>query len=549
MEQNLRRIPFFAALPDDILAAIGQKLHLEHHRKDDIVFHEGGPGDALYLIESGQVEVVIKQNGEEKILSYLGPGAFFGEMALLLGERRSATVRVVIDADLFVLRKSDFDELLAQYPPIALTFSRELSRRLIFTDRHPTIRDEYNIVALVGDKVGELALSLAQQTGQRVLLFDLGGLPPSLDTARWGEHDVTIMDAESTAYLRRGGLAESLGTLVERFKWVFLCIPPRKGEISAKAMELADVTVQIGEPVPQWKQVLAQTKHWIVPDTPAAIDRLARRIARRVVGLALSSGSARGIAHIGVLRVLEEEGIPVDMIAGTSAGALFGSLYAAGLSLDEITAFTKELPGKVSLRGGLWDFNLPPRSGLIKGKRTLNYLRQYLGDMTFDDLQLPFFVVATDILSGEEVVFDSGPVVEAVRASISVIGVFDPAPVSGRYLIDGGAVNPVPTSVLEEKGADIIIASSVIPSLEERIHRQQQLREGRSPGFIGVILSMMEIMESEIIGSRIHTANVLIKPAVEMYSGLDFEKADELIREGGKAARQELDKIKALVQK
>jgi len=541
MEQNLRRIPFFSELPSEILEAISKKLRLEHYRKDDVVFVQGGLGNAMYLIESGQVKVVSESNGEEKILAYLGPASFFGEMALLLGERRSATVKVVIDADLWVLHKSDLDELLLQYPTIALTFSRELSRRLSFTDHHPALREEYNIVAVIGGAVLDLARSLVRQTGQRVIVFDLN-IPAALPTSR--RDGVAV---QSGADLNSEGLAEMLSTSVQADVWVLMSIPPRETELTLKALELADVTVQIGTPDKSWRAVLGRWKHWIVPDDPAKIDQLARRIARRIVGLALSSGNARGIAHIGVLRALEQERIPVDMIAGTSAGALFGALYAAGLSLDTITGFALELQRKVALRSGLWDFLVPPRSGLIRGNRTLHYLRQFLGEKTFAELKMPLYVVATDILTGAEVVFDSGPVAEAVRASISVIGVFAPAQVQGRFLIDGGAVNPIPTSVLAQRGADVIIASSVIPSLEDRLHRQTQVREGRSPSMLGVLVNMMEIMESEIIRTRMNPANVVITPAVEIYSATEFDKAAEFIRLGEEAAHREMERIKHLV--
>src|SRR5205814_10431523 len=133
--------------------------------------------------------------------------------------------------------------------------------------------------------------------------------------------------------------------------------------------------------------------------------------ARKQVGLALSSGSARGIAHIGVLKVLQESRIPIDMLAGTSAGALFGGLYAAGLGIDDLVAFALLLHRKSSLRGGLWDFQFPPRSGLIKGDRTVNFIKQFLGDKRIEDLSMPFHVVATDVVSGDEVVFSSGPLV------------------------------------------------------------------------------------------------------------------------------------------
>ena len=549
MHQNLRRIPFFSELPGDVLKAISARLHLERYRKGEVVFFEGSSGDSMYLIESGQVKIVSNINGEERFFTYLGPGNFFGEMALLLGEPRSATIKVDIDAELWVLQKVDMDELLEQYPAIAVTISRELSRRLRETDQQqPTRRHAYRIVAVIGERIGDLALSLARQTGEQVLLFDLGGLRHSeLDMEALSRSSVTLLDSQSTSHLMAGGLAESLGSLVERFDRVLLCILPQKSEVAIKAIELADVTIHIGPGKENWVEQMATKGHWHVADEPAAIDRVARRIAQRLVGLALSSGGARGIAHVGVLHVLEEEGIPIDLVAGTSAGSLFGALYAAGLSLDEITDFALGLKDKVNLRGWLWDFNLPPRSGLIRGQRTLDYIDKTLGYKTFSDLKVPLYIVAADILSGEEVIFDSGSVAEAVRASLSVIGVLSPAFVQGRYLIDGGAVNPVPTDILAQKDADIIIASSVISSLGEQAHYRRARKGESSPNFLRAVTNMMGIMEREIIKTKMTPVDVVINPRVGIYSFIEFDKAKGLIRLGEEAAQEEIGRIKDLI--
>src|SRR5438876_5801159 len=400
---NLRRIPFFNGLQDEMLLAIAGKLKREHYARDDIVYEQGGMGIALYLIESGQVAVVSRANGEEKVLSYLGPGSFFGEMALLLGERRSATVRVTADADLLVLYRSDLDALLVSYPSIALLFSRVLSRRLSFTEHRPVLMKAHNVVVVIGGAADLLGESLARQTGGRVLILRLEGAHYANSVNGNASGMVDVIDAPLG--LSGSGLAELLSTHVDRYDFILMYFVPRLTEVKMKALELADVTVHIGAPSAAWKQILAARTHWIVSDAPGEIDPLARRLARKQVGLALSSGSARGIAHIGVLKVLQENGIPIDILAGTSAGALFGGLFAAGLSIDEITTFALLLHKKSSLRGGLWDFQFPPRSGLIKGDRTVNFIKQFLGDKRIEDLPVPLHVVATDVLSGEEVVF------------------------------------------------------------------------------------------------------------------------------------------------
>ncbi len=547
MKHDLNNIPFFSELDEDVLDAISQRLQREHFHKGATVFLEDEPGDCMYLIESGQVKILTEKGGHEKILAYLGPGNFFGEMALLLTEKRTATVRVVLDVDLLVLRKEDLDEMLRLHPAVAISLTRELGRRLGRTSQ-ATIREEFNMVAVVGPAAPTLARYLAQVTGEDVFLFDLGGLA-----------NVTLDQtslARSQIFLARGGetleaeaLPGRLSTLVEQYYWVLLALAPYETPLTLKAMEMADITVTIGASGKSWIKKLAPKGYWESEESDKSLQRLARKIAQRQVGLALSSGNARGFAHIGVFRVLEQEGIPVDMIAATSAGAIFGALYAAGHSIAEIAEFASLIQKQYNFVTGFrfWDLALPPRSGLIKGNVVLSYFRQSLSNKTFDDLQIPLYIIATDLISGEEIVFERGPVADAMRASMSVIGILEPARIADRFLIDGGSVNPVPSQLLADRGTNIIIASNVIPSLEDRLHRREQKREGRPPNVIGIVMGAMEIMESEIIKSRMGPVDVLIQPDVARYGTLEYEKVQELIRCGEEAARQQIPHIRQLL--
>lgn len=544
MKSNLQNIPFFAGLDDHILEAISRRLKREHYHKGTAVFIEDEPGDCMYIIESGQIKIVSERGNQEKILSYLGPGNFFGEMALLLGERRSATARVVIDADLLVLRKDDFDELLQIHPQIAVRMSQELGRRLTQTSAEPSLREEFNIVTVLGIATPSLARHLAQVTGETVVILDLGGLANvTLDVAALRQANV-ILSREDIFSPER--LADRLSRLVEEYYWVLLSAAPYETPLTLKAIELADMTTYIGEKEPNWLKMVAPKGYWRVDAQPPAIQRLARRIAQRLVGLALSSGNARGMAHIGVLKVLEEEDIPIDLLAGTSAGAVFAALYAAGRSIAEMTQFALYVEKQYNFLTGFkyWDFRLPPRAGLIKGDVVLDYLRQWVYDKSFDELNIPLYIVATDLISGEEIIFDRGSVAEAVRASMSVIGIFEPALVAGRFLIDGGSVNPVPTQVLADRGASIILASNVIPSLEDRIHRRTLRREGRLPGLMNILTGALEIMESEIIRTRLGAVDVLIQPDVAQYGTMEYDKATEIIKRGEEAARAQIPAIR-----
>ncbi len=179
------------------------------------------------------------------------------------------------------------------------------------------------------------------------------------------------------------------------------------------------------------------------------------------IGLALGSGAARGLAHIGVLDVLQKEGIPIDMVAGTSAGAMIGALYAQSKDIEWIKSLALELkaPKMVSLIDPAI-----PKSGLIKGRNVKRLLSSYFkGDVKIEQMKIPFACVATDVETGEEMVFDHGPVLDAIRASISIPGIFSVSRWKGRYLVDGALVNPIPIDVLLRMGADFVIAVNVMP--------------------------------------------------------------------------------------
>lgn len=551
IEESLARIPFFSSLSPQALSVISAKLRFVHFQHGQVVFVEGSMADAMYLIESGQVKVSVMSGAgqQERVINYLGPGNFFGEMALLLNQRRSATVTVTIDADLWVLHKADMDELLAESPEIALQLTRELSRRLSDVVTEVGKRPGYSLVTVVGDHAWYLAEQVRQLTRQRVVLFDITGQKITAQVESRSQDDkLVIVEAEPS--LSSETLVEMLSRLVDSYDWVLVALAPVYNQVNVKALRLAKAVILLNTPAEEWMTAASDGPFFPCDITnEKMVGRTARRITQRVIGLALSSGGARGIAHIGVLQALEAANIPIDMLAGTSAGSLFGGLYACGKSLDEVAGFAGNLVKLIELKSGLWDPRLVlPWNGLIKGNATLKYLSKQFNNATFADTKIPFYVVAADVLSGEEVVFENGYVAEAVRASIGMIGIFSPYRLNGHYLIDGGAVNPVPATVLLDKGANIIIASSVIPSLEEeRARGRATARRQKNPTFLGVLTSMMGIMEREIIKTRMYPVDVLIRPKVEVYTAMDYDKAEDLIRLGREAAEQEIPLLQKLL--
>lgn len=264
---------------------------------------------------------------------------------------------------------------------------------------------------------------------------------------------------------------------------------------------------------------------------------------RKKIGLALSSGAARGLAHIGVLEVLEREGIPIDMIAGASAGVLVGAVYAYTKDITVIKAWASTL---ASSKFSLLTHLTPTRTGLIGGKKIENRLRAVIGDTKFSDLKIPFACIATDICSGEEVVIKEGPIVEALRASVSIPGLFAVAKYGDRYLVDGGLVNPVPVSVLKEMGADFVIACNVIPDMKDRVcgRDSEPKAATKAPNVFEILIRTVHIAAYQAARFSLAQADIAIEPHVVHIGFGDFHRCEECAKEGKIAAEKVIPEIK-----
>lgn len=249
------------------------------------------------------------------------------------------------------------------------------------------------------------------------------------------------------------------------------------------------------------------------------------------VGLALGSGGARGFAHLGVLKVLTEEGIQIDLIAGSSMGALVACFYGAGIKIEHLYKLSTAFKRKYYL-----DFTVP-KMGFIAGKRLKEFIKMFTHGKNIEDLTLPVGVVATDLLSGDKVVFQQGPIASAVRASISIPGIFVPEKYEGRLLVDGGVADRVPVSVVKEMGADIVIAVDV----------SVVKRNAEISSIYDVIMQSIDIMSTEIVINREIASDIMIRPSVEKYSSQAFTNISEIIAAGEEATRKSLAQIKQVI--
>jgi NTE family protein len=265
---------------------------------------------------------------------------------------------------------------------------------------------------------------------------------------------------------------------------------------------------------------------------------------KKKVGLALSGGAARGLAHVGVLQVLQKEGIPIDMIAGTSSGAVIGAAYA--WSQDTTRMIRDALDANWKKMAPLIDPSLP-RSGFIKGKKVRDLISTYVGgEVDFKDLKIPFACVTTDIDTGEEVVIDSGSVPDALRATISIPGVFTIVKHKGRFVVDGGLTTPVPVEVVRRMGADFIIAVNVTPDVTGRMGKayRQRVETHKAPNIFQVMMQSIYITTYAVAQHALENADIVIEPDLAQIGAGDFNKVPEMIIRGREAAQKAIPEIK-----
>ena len=251
------------------------------------------------------------------------------------------------------------------------------------------------------------------------------------------------------------------------------------------------------------------------------------------VAVVLGAGASKGFAHIGVLKVLESQKIPIHLIVGTSAGSVVGSLYASG-----IDAFQLQTIAIALLKDDVVDLTLPD-NGFIRGEKLENFINKTVRQTPLELLKIPFRAVATNLQTGEEIVFVTGNTGRAVRASCSIPGVFQPVRIGDRAYVDGGVVSPVAVDAARKAGADVIIAVDISAGIAGAVPQ----------GILDTILRSIDIMYAKIATAQLRNADVVIRPQVNQIGSSDFEKRNEAILEGEKAASLALPQIRQLLDK
>ena len=628
----LASIPIFGFFTRPELEAAEKLFSEVFFAKDDAVVRIGEPGDTFYVVLDGELDVWDASQPPRQT-GTLRRGDYFGEMALLQGGKRTATVTVARRARLLAIDKPAFDQMFLRNPKAIEYFARILSKRLAGVTRAEHIRRATTAIAIASHKglKGEtliahaLAVILKQITQTEVayvevrpseealqpsvlnlLSGDLGGASRKWVAANEGNHPTTLKIAVPAGldHLAYGNLLSNLvSKLSDSFSFIVFDLGSETPGLIESAPAYADVYVALVDSadddpgIPDLRSMklykvvslfnatsrpvpISHSEPFVIPysavlsrptaeaseflranprSAPALpIFRLAHKLLGTSIGIALGGGAAFGIAHLGVLKVLEEDGIPIDLVAGCSQGSIVAVGYAAGLSVDEMIAIARELGTRRNfLFASDPTFLLKP--GILSGQRFVTMMRPYLkGKETFEQLLLPCRTVATDIESGERVSIGSGRLETAYRASSSVPMVLAPLRAGEHVLVDGGVADPVPAGVATDMGADITIAVNVVPPMKRGVetvlssfYRRVNMFNPLSylgdsqdmPNLFDIVMNSMQILQYELGNFKAISADVLINPDLSDFTWIEYYRADELIERGAEAARKALPAI------
>jgi len=457
-----------------------------------LLFDEGDDGDAAYLVATGRLSV-FKQDaaGEEVLIGQLGRGDIVGELSLIDGEPRSATVYAVRDTRLIRFSREAYELLLDQYPRVGLAVAKMAMGRQRVESSNAAARGRSFVVvaATEGVDIDDFAAQFVAQLGptaRSVSAADIDALLGQHDAAQMGD-DVGALRLDYTLEQLEARPDELVYLIDETWtpwskralRWtdtvVLVADATKQPSVAARERELwrllesqkhPSVSLVLLHPegtelprgTPRWlRDRDVATHHHVRRGDEAHMARLARLLAGRATSVVLGGGGARGFAHLGVFDVLDELGVPIDMIAGTSIGSIMAIGRGFGWSNEHtvstaIDAFT-----------GFMDYTLPTTS-LLKGGKITALLREIIGDVDITDLWIPYYCVSTNITRASIRYHDAGDLVTAIRASISIPGVLPPVPIDGELFVDGGVLDNVPVEEMRRRNpSGSIVAIDVSP--------------------------------------------------------------------------------------
>jgi predicted acylesterase/phospholipase RssA/CRP-like cAMP-binding protein len=581
----------YGPLNPDMLKSIEEEVEWIHIPFGQALFHQGDQESDLYLLVSGRLQVCVPdKTGGERKAAEIKRGEIVGEMAMFTGDKRTASIYAMRDSDLVRISREAFERIIASHPNIMMYFIQFIVKRM----------QAMSAVAQRGEKTlniavipGSIDAPLTEFTRRLVEPLSLHGktlhLSSEIVDRHWG---ISGMAQESGTDPNGIRLNAWLDEQESKFtnivyeadpahtSWTTRCLQyadrvmivaraeadPEPGELE-QALFASDsdlnrvhrILVLVhpdGSRLPtgtsQWLNHRQVDSHYHVRwDREADIQRLARILTGNAVGLVLGGGGARGLAHIGVIRALNEAGIPIDMIGGTSMGAMVSSLYAMGMDYQAMTEVEKESIARKPFQ----EFSLP-FIAMIRSKRLDNSVKTIYGDTAIEDMWVTYFCVSSNLTTAEMMVHRRGSVGKAMRASAALPGIVTPVIENNCLLVDGGLFNNVPADIMKEICGGVVIMVNVSPEEDLQVPDQYTV----TPSDMEVLWSKISPFKDKVVFPRLpdimmrtilvgsarmkaiasKAADYDFSPNLDRYGLLEFDSIDDIVDAGYRYARERI---------
>jgi predicted acylesterase/phospholipase RssA/CRP-like cAMP-binding protein len=566
----------FRELDESALSYMADHSEFVWVKRGEIIIREGDKTDCVYIIVSGSLEVFKgRADADRCTVDILRAGATVGELAVLLNEPRTASVRAWRDSLLIKVSDRCVEQVLHQNAAVTFRLARTLGDRLKRTTNHATRTAAVKTIALVPFCSAAIfeqfssRLQLAfQKSGARTSLLSPSALPaegatvfgPEWIEAREAACDYLLLKCQQNSPRWTESSIEYADLVL------FACAPgeqqappdlqqPELSWARSCAVRSEVVLLRESDRPPQgtarWLAAFS-THHHVALDADADCERVVRRICGDALGVVLSGGGARGLAHIGVIRAIREKGLPIDMIGGTSMGAIIAAQYARGYDVEQMLAITR----KAYLgRSAESDFTIPFVS-LRTGRSTIQQLVRMFGQDRIEDLPIGYFCASSNLSRAGVVIHDSGPLWMAARVSCSVPGLLPPIPFQGDVLVDGGFLDNLPVDAMRKRLNGSVIAADVSVEVDLSVNRElssetswsgvSQLlrkltRRPALPSMVDILMRTVEIGSVRDSRDGGIPAELYLKVPVGNTPMTRFNEMDRLVAIGYEYAMQKLE--------
>ncbi|HUR78345.1 MAG TPA: patatin-like phospholipase family protein [Acidimicrobiales bacterium] len=544
----LREVAIFSAASPQVIEELAAAADAVFVSAGDFLYRQGDEADGLAIVASGRLEIYF-EGPPPAVVGTARRGDVLGELSLLTAGTRAAAVRASRDSLLYRVSRANFEKVIAENPRLGLAIARNLGERLRLSTPLERPRHRPTVFAVVpldgGLSPRPFVEEFSRAIGAASRVVGTSDLSQSDDAARAEWLDRTESWGATVLLLAETGDRGWFDFCLRSSDRVVLLTRGQPlAELAAdQRLRRRDLVFVDGAPArPQLRGALdafEPTTHHVLRQACFAhdVDRVARRLTGSSIGLVLSGGGARGLAHIGVVERLLAAGIQIDRIGGCSMGGLVGAMLALDWSATQIHAVAKD---ELVRQRPFSDYRVS-RVSLLRAKKAEAMLRRILADSLLEEMHRPFFCVSADLTTGQLVVHRRGQLLDSVGASMSIPGLVPPRRIEGRWLVDGGVLDNLPVDVMAGDGEGPVVAVDVM-----RGAGPLDVGKTMSPSMLNTVVRATVIGGWAQASENRRAADVLVAPQLSDIGLFDFERFDDAVQAGREAADAALDAIKEL---